>query len=69
MQRSRARPIAAVAVLHEDFGDLRVPHRLTAVVRQQILLGDVSDVFGLVVLGEQMIERLHHLCIRERGEA
>src|SRR4249920_3089068 len=33
-------------------------HRLAAVVRQKILLGDVGDVFGFVVLGEQMIERL-----------
>src|SRR5262245_26862961 len=27
-------------------------------VRQQVLLGDVSDVFGLRILREQMVERL-----------
>src|SRR4029077_7745519 len=58
VQRGRARPIAAAAVLDEDFGDLRMPHRLAAIVRQQILLGHIGDVFGLVVLGEQVIERL-----------
>ena len=53
-----ARAIAAMAVLHEDLRHLRMPDRLAAVVRQQVLLGDIGDVFGLVVLGEQMIERL-----------
>ena len=47
-----------MAVLHENFRHLRMPDRLAAVIRQEILLGDVGDVFGLVVLGEQMIVRL-----------
>jgi len=33
-------------------------HRFAALIRQKILLGDIGDVFGVVVLGEQMIERL-----------
>jgi hypothetical protein len=35
-----------------------MPHRLASIIGQKILLGDVGDVFGLIVLGEQMIERL-----------
>ncbi len=58
MHHRRARAVAALAVLHEHFRDLRMPHRLAAGVRQQILFGDIGDVFGLIVLGEQMIERL-----------
>ena len=52
------RAIAAFAVFDEDFRDLRMPHRITAIVRQQVLFRDIGDVFGFVVLGEQMIERL-----------
>ncbi len=58
VHRRRAGAIAAFAVLDEDFGDLRMAHRLAALVGQQVLLRDIGDVFGLVVFGEQMIERL-----------
>src|SRR5271169_4900168 len=58
VDRRGARPIAALAVFHEDFRDLRMPHRLAGSVRQEILLGNVGDVFGYVVLREQMVERL-----------
>ena len=58
MDRGRARAIAALAVFDENFGDLRMAHRLAAVVGQKVLLGDIGDVFGFVVLREQMIERL-----------
>src|SRR6185312_13011601 len=51
-------PVTAVAVLHEHFGDLWVPHWLAAIVRQQVLFGHVGDVFGFVVLSEEVIERL-----------
>src|ERR1700691_3704522 len=33
-------------------------HRLAAIIGQKILLGDVGDVFGLIVLSEQMVEGL-----------
>src|ERR1700738_3362687 len=58
IQRWVAWAIAARFVLDENLGDLRVPDRLAGIVRQQILLGDVGDVFGFRILGEQMIERL-----------
>ena len=50
--------VAALAVAHEGFRDLRMADRLAAVVRQQVLLGNIGDIFGFIVLGEQMVERL-----------
>ena len=35
-----------------------MPQRLIGCIGHQILLGHIGDVFGLRVLGEQMIERL-----------
>ena len=58
VQRRIARTIAARFVLDEDLGDLRMPDRLAGIVRQQVLLGDIGDVFGFRVLREQMVERL-----------
>src|SRR5260370_42071511 len=58
IQRWVAWAIAARFVLDENLGDLRVPDRLAGIVRQQILFGDVGDVFGFRILGEQMIELL-----------
>ena len=58
IQRRIARPVAARFVLDENLGDLRMPDRLAEFVGQQILLGNVGDVFGFRILGEQMIERL-----------
>ena len=56
LQEQRA--IAAVLVLGEQLGELRMPQRLAGLVGQQVLLGDVGDVFGLRVLREQVIEGL-----------
>src|ERR1700704_283187 len=58
VQRRIARAVAARFVLHENLRDLRVPDRLARIVRQQILLGDVGNVFRFRILGEQMIKRL-----------
>ena len=35
-----------------------MPDRLAGIVGQQILLGDIGDVFGLRIFREQVIERL-----------
>ena len=45
IQRRIARAIAARFVLHENLRDLRMPDRLAQLVGQQILLGDVGDIF------------------------
>jgi hypothetical protein len=45
IQRRIAWAIAARFVFHENFRDLRMPDRLARLVRQQILLGNVGDVF------------------------
>ncbi len=45
IQRRIARAITARFVLYENLGDLRMPDRLARIVRQQILLGNVGDVF------------------------
>ena len=50
--------VATLVVEIEDFGDLRMAHRLAGLVRQQVLLGDIGDIFGFGVFREQMIERL-----------
>src|SRR5262249_49814639 len=38
VQQRIARPVAAVVISVENFGDLRMPERLAGVVRQQVLL-------------------------------
>src|SRR5450830_848331 len=58
IQLAVARTIAATVVLHEHLGDLRMADRFFGGVGQQVLLGDISDVFALRVLGEQMVKRL-----------
>src|ERR1700741_2282131 len=58
VQRRVARTVGAGLVLHKDLGDLRMPDRLAGIIRQQILLGDIGDVFGLGIFREQVIERL-----------
>ena len=50
--------IATAAVDLEHLVDLGVPQRLAGHVGQEVLLRDVGDVFGLLVLGEEMVERL-----------
>ena len=35
-----------------------MPDRLAGIVRNQVLLGDIGDVFGLSVLRQQMVEGL-----------
>jgi len=47
-----------VFVLDEHFRDLGVAERLAGSIRQQILLGNIRDVFRIRILGEQMIKRL-----------
>lgn len=42
----------------EHVGDVRVVHRLARVVSNQILLGHVSNVVGLIIFGQQVIKRL-----------
>ena len=53
LQKQRA--VAAVLVLGEELGELRVAQRLARLVGQQVLLGDVGDVLGVGVLREQVI--------------
>src|SRR6185437_9699590 len=48
---------AALQIL-EQLGYLRVAQRLVRGIRHQVLLRDIGDVFGVGVLGEQMIEGL-----------
>ena len=56
--RHVARAVDALLEALEEIANLRMADRLAAFVGQKILLGDVGDVFGLLVLGEQMIKRL-----------
>ena len=39
----------------EELGDLRMAHRAAGIIDQQVLLRDVGDVLGFLVLGEQMV--------------
>ena len=45
-------PVAACLVLLEDFSDLRMAYGLARGVGQQILFGDIGDVFSLRALRE-----------------
>src|SRR5207244_9343310 len=47
-----AMPVAACLVLLEDFSDLRMAYGLARGVGQQILFGDIGDVFSLRVFRE-----------------
>src|SRR5882762_9741515 len=58
VQQRIARPVAALVVLLEYLRHLRMPQRLARGIGQEVLLGDISNVFALRVLREQMIERL-----------
>src|SRR3984893_16050232 len=58
MQQGIAGSVAALLVLLEHLSDLRMAHRFAGRIRQQILLGNIGDIFGLRVLREQMVERL-----------
>jgi hypothetical protein len=42
----------------EELGDLGMAHRAAGIIDQQVLLRDIGDVFGFLVLREQVIERL-----------
>ena len=53
-----ARPVAAFVVGFENLPHLRMPHRLTRGIEQQILLRHIGDVFRLRVFREQVIEGL-----------
>ena len=50
--------IAGTVKAAKNFIDLRVPYRLLACVRQEVLLRHISDVFGFFIFCEQMIKRL-----------
>ena len=42
----------------EIFMDLGMAHRRSRHINEQILLGHISHIFRVIILGEQMIERL-----------
>src|SRR6056297_2320580 len=48
----------ALLVLFEEFRDLRMAQRLSAIVFEQVLFRHVRDVFRLIVLGEKVVEWL-----------
>jgi len=50
--------VDAVFELAEKLGQLRMIHGSTGIIHQQILLGNVGDVGGLLVFRKQMIKRL-----------
>jgi hypothetical protein len=50
--------VAAFAELAEQIADIRVIHRLARLVGDQVLLGHIGHVVGVVVFGQQVIERL-----------
>src|SRR5581483_7935572 len=58
VQRRVARSVTAGAVFDKNLSHLRMPDGLARGIRQQVLLGDISDVLALGILREQMIERL-----------
>ena len=55
-----AQPIEALLGIEafEEFPDLRMANRLAGAVIEQVLLGNIGDIFGFFILGEEMIERL-----------
>src|SRR5262249_48458785 len=52
------RPVVTAVVAYKSLCNVRMTDRLPGRVRQQVLLGDVGDVFSLGVFSEQVIERL-----------
>ena len=58
LQIQTARLQFPVSRLHENLADLRMPEWVARLVRHQILLRDISHIFRLGVLGEQVIEWL-----------
>ena len=58
LQVAGAVGLAPGVVALEIVLDLWMAHRFARFVHQQVLLGYIGYVFGLVVLGEKMIKRL-----------
>jgi gamma-glutamyltranspeptidase / glutathione hydrolase len=50
--------IVPILEIAEQVGEVGMRHRLARIVRQQVLLGHIGHVVALVVLGQQVIERL-----------
>ena len=53
-----AKLVGAVVEAFEDHRRLRVTHGLAGLVGQQVLLGNIGDIGVVVVLGQQVVERL-----------
>src|SRR5262249_31755685 len=51
-------PISTAFDLIEKLRNLRMPQRLATHIEQQILFRNIGDIFGLLILGQQMIIRL-----------
>ena len=58
MRLHEQRPVCARVVGGEHLAHLGMPQRLSGFVRQQVLFRDIGDVFGLIVLGQQMVKWL-----------
>ena len=52
------RLVAAVRLLVEHVLDLWMADRVAGIVFQQVLFRDIGDVFGLRILGQQVVKRL-----------
>ena len=50
--------VGAAAGQVEPVEDIRVGERGVGIVRQQVLLGDIGDIMGALILGKQVVEGL-----------
>jgi gamma-glutamyltranspeptidase/glutathione hydrolase len=60
--------VTAFGELAEQVAQIRMIHRLTGVVWDQVLLGNIGHVVGVVVLGQQVVERLTLAGTRALGD-
>ena len=58
VSETRLRTIAAAGLGDEILEDGGMFHRAAVFIRQQVLLGDISDIGRLGILGIEMLERL-----------
>ena len=50
--------ITAILEIAEQIGQVGMPHRFPGFVRQKVLLRHIGHIVGLVIFGQQVIERL-----------
>jgi hypothetical protein len=56
--RAPSRRVSAISGLVEKFAQLRVANWVAGLIFEQVLLGDIGNILGFRIFGEEMVEGL-----------